>query len=979
MVLMLLINSESLTQFQTLWKIEHGTYPFNTTTTDGYRGLVYNPFTNHVLVVRYTPTIGVYVFDANNGQLIDSLNVTGISGGTLGLVKIDIADDGAIYACNLTSDWASTSFKIYRWNSEYEGRRGGNNQPPQVVYNATVSSKVNVRLGDAFNVAGSGTSTVILVSGNTSVTRAYKFTTSDGVNFNFTDSINIRPQSAAHGIFQVSAGGNFYASRYTIGWKIYKYSPTGTPLDSIPSGVSDTHGNVVYFEAFGRKFIATAPEFTNASGYQGNGAKLIDVTNGETLAYIWGKTPSLGTNSNGNATGAIDVKIDNIENSITLFVLVGLNGIAAYKTYYSSSGVTKYWDGGANTDKWSDPNNWDPDGVPGPNDDVILDNSRISGSYTVKVDASTQFSVKSLKIGYIGNPNTITLEITSDFPELYIGDGVANNDDLLIEKGGVLQNSSSAQAGDVLVRRLPARDKFKVANEGRINHNTLRSVASPWFTAGPAEFDLNSYFEYQTNSATSITASGRTYGHLILNSTTSKTYTATGTSPLTVTDFIISNSNVTFNSTMTGDMRVRGNWINNGSFLSTQKVVFQGSSPQTIGGTNSTIFSKLEINNSSGVLLANSVIDTVLIFTNGKLTTGSNTIKVIGSISGAGAGKFVDGNLVYPISSTGSKKWETGQGSDYLPATINFTSLSGSGDVTVSVLDRTSTPPGGPIGDNKVLKRFFRINQSGLTSFNADLTLTYTDADVSEQGISDENSLRVFQWDGSQWKELTVTARNTTDNTITVTGVTSFSDFVISGTGDAPLPVQVTKVSAEVVGNVVKLRIKTQVESSEFLGFEIYRSRDNVNYVLAGSYLNNSGLKSKGGEMFGGDYEFVDKEITGSGKVYYRIEAVSKVERKLIDVVEIEIEVPKNYVLHQNYPNPFNPATTIEFEIPVGGNVVLELYNSAGQKVMDIFSGELPAGYHKIRFDGSNLASGVYFYVLRVNGFVGVKKMVLVK
>lgn len=197
--------------------------------------------------------------------------------------------------------------------------------------------------------------------------------------------------------------------------------------------------------------------------------------------------------------------------------------------------------------------------------------------------------------------------------------------------------------------------------------------------------------------------------------------------------------------------------------------------------------------------------------------------------------------------------------------------------------------------------------------------------------------------------------------------------------GDVPLPVQVTKVSAEVIGNVVKLRIKTQVESSEFLGFEIYRSIDNVNYVLAGSYLNNSGLKSKGGEMFGGEYEFVDKEITGSGKVYYRIEAVSKNERRLIDVVEVEIEVPKNYVLHQNYPNPFNPATTIEFEIPVGGNVVLELYNSAGQKVMDIFSGELPAGYHKIRFDGSNLASGVYFYVLRVNGFVGVKKMVLVK
>jgi hypothetical protein len=175
-----------------------------------------------------------------------------------------------------------------------------------------------------------------------------------------------------------------------------------------------------------------------------------------------------------------------------------------------------------------------------------------------------------------------------------------------------------------------------------------------------------------------------------------------------------------------------------------------------------TTVNNLVINNPAGVTLSNSTTaNGTLIFNAGKLNTGDNTLKVIGSISGAGPGKFVDGNLVLPVSSTGSKKWETGQGNDYLPLTINFASLTGSGDVTVTVLDRTSTPPGGPIGANKVLKRYFRVTQSGgITSFNADLTLTYTDADVSEQDITNENSLRVFQWDGAQWRELTVIDRD---------------------------------------------------------------------------------------------------------------------------------------------------------------------------------------------------------------------------
>ncbi|MCS7229539.1 MAG: T9SS type A sorting domain-containing protein, partial [Candidatus Kryptonium sp.] len=216
------------------------------------------------------------------------------------------------------------------------------------------------------------------------------------------------------------------------------------------------------------------------------------------------------------------------------------------------------------------------------------------------------------------------------------------------------------------------------------------------------------------------------------------------------------------------------------------------------------------------------------------------------------------------------------------------------------------------------------------------------------------------------------------DVNITSVADKSSVNYPLQNAQDIPLPVQVTNITAKVVGSVVKIKIRTQTERDDFLGFNIYRSKENTSYVLVGSYLNHSALKAKGLGPYGGEYEFVDK-VVESGKYFYKIEAVGRNGSKELDVVQVLIDIPKKYVLHQNYPNPFNPTTTIEFELPVSANVVLELYNISGQKVKELFSGKLPAGYHKVVVDGRDLASGVYFYVLRANDFVGVKKMVLVK
>lgn len=88
---------------------------------------------------------------------------------------------------------------------------------------------------------------------------------------------------------------------------------------------------------------------------------------------------------------------------------------------------------------------------------------------------------------------------------------------------------------------------------------------------------------------------------------------------------------------------------------------------------------------------------------------------------------------------------------------------------------------------------------------------------------------------------------------------------------------------------------------------------------------------------------------------------------------------PSTYELAQNYPNPFNPTTTINYSIPEPGNVTLKVFNITGSEVATLVNEQLSAGSYSINFDAANFASGVYFYELRVNNFVQLKKMNLLK
>jgi photosystem II stability/assembly factor-like uncharacterized protein len=112
----------------------------------------------------------------------------------------------------------------------------------------------------------------------------------------------------------------------------------------------------------------------------------------------------------------------------------------------------------------------------------------------------------------------------------------------------------------------------------------------------------------------------------------------------------------------------------------------------------------------------------------------------------------------------------------------------------------------------------------------------------------------------------------------------------------------------------------------------------------------------------------------GENGLILRYNDLTWIEDKLIPN-----KVPHRYELSQNHPNPFNPSTVISWQLAVGSNVELNIYNILGQKIETLLNKPMPAGYHEVEFNGQNLPSGVYLYRIDAGAWQDVRKMVLLK
>lgn len=94
----------------------------------------------------------------------------------------------------------------------------------------------------------------------------------------------------------------------------------------------------------------------------------------------------------------------------------------------------------------------------------------------------------------------------------------------------------------------------------------------------------------------------------------------------------------------------------------------------------------------------------------------------------------------------------------------------------------------------------------------------------------------------------------------------------------------------------------------------------------------------------------------------------AKVWETITDIEEIEMQIPTQFAVSQNYPNPFNPTTTIEFALPTASRVDLKIYDVLGQEIATLANTTYSAGTHRVVWDASRLASGMYIYRIVASG-----------
>jgi hypothetical protein len=189
-----------------------------------------------------------------------------------------------------------------------------------------------------------------------------------------------------------------------------------------------------------------------------------------------------------------------------------------------------------------------------------------------------------------------------------------------------------------------------------------------------------------------------------------------------------------------------------------------------------------------------------------------------------------------------------------------------------------------------------------------------------------------------------------------------------------PVPVELTSFTAAATLEGVLLNWSTATETNN-QGFEIERSLNGTEFYYV-TFVPGAGTTTESRQ-----YVYTDNvEYKGGETFYYRLKQIDlNGGIEFSDIVEVEFNIPKDFVLHQNYPNPFNPATTIKFAVPKTSLVSIEVYDLSGQEVAVLVNEVKEAGTYEIKFDARNLASGVYFYKMIAGYFSSVKKMNLLK
>ena len=295
----------------------------------------------------------------------------------------------------------------------------------------------------------------------------------------------------------------------------------------------------------------------------------------------------------------------------------------------------------------------------------------------------------------------------------------------------------------------------------------------------------------------------------------------------------------------------------------------------------------------------------------------------------------------------------------------------------------------------KGIHRWWKITPT--SEYSSTITFRMLTSELDGKTLS---SLIPYEWDGSNWKQMTATYNSSgTSGNFSYITYTNF-DFTsskgsheITLNDDTPLPVVLAQFNAVMVDGVSTLNWYTYSELNN-MGWNIYRA-PSKNFAQA-IKVNETIIEGAGTTSQETRYIYKDIFTPQTNVYYYWLESVNySGETYLSSPIMLNIEsnqepvVPMQllkYGLHQNYPNPFNPQTQISFILKKDEKVSLTIYNVKGQKVKTLLRNQSMEKniLHTVLWNGTDdqgkkVGSGIYLYKLVYGKNVSIKRMTLSK
>jgi hypothetical protein len=509
----------------------------------------------------------------------------------------------------------------------------------------------------------------------------------------------------------------------------------------------------------------------------------------------WGKS--------GNSITDNWVSISNVD--ISLFP-TGFGTMENTLANSSGSGL-KTWTGASST-AWNTPGNWNPAAVPTLSDNVIIPDAS-STPYSPTFSSSDNPTINTLTIqtnGVLnaGTGSTMTVEGSSG--------AWANNGGTFNPGDGtvIFAGADATIAGFTRFYNLT----INTGKDLTPSSGSYLSVENTFTNSGTFHTALNpNTVEYNGVAQTVLNPNGTIAGYynLTLSGSGIKTLpestltlqgslqfsgtaTATATHDLTIHGNLFIGSGTSF-TTGSRTHYICGNFMNSGTCTTTgSTITLCGSSAQTIGGSASTAFNNITLNNPNGAVLAiEQTVLGVLTFSSGKITLGDNDLLLgtSASISGSNNSKFVitdgaGGLSQRVVNNATDVTYPIGLASGFSPVTVQLTAGSTADDIKARVADGLSTsydtddiPTGTPVTSRVVLKTW-SLKESIAGGSNAQVTVQWNTAD--ETADFTRNLCDVAQYTGGSWNYTAASAASgASPYTQARSGITTFGLLGVFG------------------------------------------------------------------------------------------------------------------------------------------------------------------------------------------------------